>query len=53
MTLYTVAFHSWGFPEVQVYARFDYEAIRYARISAGLPERADWNGVIIREEKLG
>ena len=51
MKNYTIRFPNWG-QTVDVYARFDSDAIESARIVLELPCRALWDGRIVNIEEL-
>ena len=51
MKSYTVAFKGWG-RTVEVWARFDRDALESARIVAELPEKALWAGRIVACEPV-
>ena len=48
---YTIRFPNWG-QTVDVYARFDSDAIESARIVLELPCRALWDGRIVNVQEL-
>ena len=51
MKNYTVRFPNWG-RTVEVWARFDSDAIESARIVLELPSRALWDGRIANVEEV-